>query len=217
MNLQLYMHPLSSFCHKALIALYENDTPFEPRMVRLDDEASREAFRKVWPILRFPVLRDEARGRIVPESSIIIEYLALHYPGRTALLPADPQAALEVRERDRFFDLYLHVPTQKVITDRMRPADGHDEIGVAQARAQLRTAYALLEREMDGRTWATGDAFTMADCAAAPPLFYSAWAEPLDDFPHVAAYRQRLMERPSFARALREAEPYLHFVPKAPA
>ncbi|MBA2077489.1 MAG: glutathione S-transferase [Rhodanobacter sp. 68-29] len=217
MNLQLYMHPLSSFCHKALIALYENDTPFEPRMVRLDDEASREAFRKVWPILRFPVLRDEARGRIVPESSIIIEYLALHYPGRTALLPADPQAALEVRERDRFFDLYLHVPTQKVITDRMRPADGHDEIGVAQARAQLRTAYALLEREMGGRTWATGDDFTMADCAAAPPLFYSAWAEPLDDFPHVAAYRQRLMERPSFARALREAEPYLHLVPKAPA
>jgi len=136
---------------------------------------------------------------------------------RTALLPADPQAALEVRERDRFFDLYLHVPTQKVITDRMRPADGHDEIGVAQARAQLRTAYALLEREMGGRTWATGDDFTMADCAAAPPLFYSAWAEPLDDFPHVAAYRQRLMERPSFARALREAEPYLHLVPKAPA
>ena len=215
MNLQLYMHPLSSFCHKVLIALYENDTPFEPRTVRLDDEASREDFRKVWPILRFPVLRDEARGRTVPESSIIIEYLALHYPGRTALLPADPQAALDVRERDRFFDLYLHVPTQKVIIDRMRPEGGHDEIGVAQARAQLRTAYALLEREMAGRSWAMGDTFTMADCAAAPPLFYSDWAEPLDGFPHLAAYRQRLMERPSFARALREAEPYLQFVPKA--
>lgn len=214
MSLLLYMHPLSSFCHKALIALYENDTPFEPRMVQLDDEASREDFRKVWPILRFPVLRDEARGRTVPESSIIIEYLALHYPGRTALLPADPQGALEVRERDRFLDLYLHVPTQKIITDRLRPEHGHDEIGVAQARGQVRTAYALLEREMGGRTWAMGDAFTMADCAAAPPLFYSAWAEPLDDFPHLAAYRQRLMERPSFARALREAEPYLRFVPR---
>lgn len=215
MNLQLYMHPLSSFCHKVLIALYENGTPFEPRMVRLDDEASREDFRKVWPILRFPVLRDEARGRTVPESTVIIEYLALHYPGSTALIPADPQAALDVRERDRFFDLYLHVPTQKVITDRLRPADGHDAIGVEQARAQLRTAYALLDGEMRERTWAMGDAFTLADCAAAPPLFYSAWAEPVDGFPHVAAYRQRLMERTSFARALREAEPYLQFVPKA--
>jgi len=215
MSLLLYMHPLSSFCHKVLIALYENDTPFEPREVRLDDAASREEFRKVWPILRFPVLRDEARGRTVPESSIIIEYLAQHYPGRTALLPVDPQAALEVRERDRFFDLYLHVPTQKVITDRLRPEGGHDVIGVEQARAQLRTAYALLEQEMRGRTWATGDTFTMADCAAAPPLFYSDWAEPLDGFPRVAAYRRRLMERPSFARALREAEPYLQFVPKA--
>ena len=94
MNLQLYMHPLSSFCHKVLIALYENGTPFEPRLVKLDEEASREAFRKVWPILRFPVLRDELRGRTVPESSIIIEYLELHYPGRTALLPLGPQAAL---------------------------------------------------------------------------------------------------------------------------
>jgi len=215
MSLLLYMHPLSSFCHKVLIALYENDTPFEPRLVRLDDEASREDFRKVWPILRFPVLRDEARDRTVPESSIIIEYLAQHYPGRTALLPADPQAALEVRERDRFFDLYLHVPTQKVITDRLRPADGHDTIGVAQARTQLRTAYALLEQAMGGRTWATGDTFSMADCAAAPPLFYADWAEPLDDFPQLAAYRQRLMARPSFARALREAEPYLQYVPKA--
>jgi glutathione S-transferase len=215
MNLQLYMHPLSSFCHKVLIALYENDTPFEPHEVRLDDDASREDFRKVWPILRFPVLRDEARGRTVPESTIIIEYLALHYPGGTALIPDDPQDALEVRERDRFFDLYLHVPTQKVITDRLRPAGGHDVIGVEQARAQLRTAYALLEQEMDGRTWATGDVFTMADCAAASPLFSSDWAEPLDDFPHLAAYRQRLMARPSFARALREAEPYLQFVPKA--
>lgn len=215
MSLLLYMHPLSSFCHKALIALYENDTPFEPREVRLDDESSRGEFRKVWPILRFPVLRDEARGRTVPESTIIIEYLALHYPGSTALIPADPQAALEVRERDRFFDLYLHVPTQKIITDRLRPAGGHDVVGVEQARAQLRTAYALVEQDMRERTWAMGDTFTMADCAAAPPLFYSDWAEPLDDFPHLAAYRQRLMERPSFARALREAEPYLQFVPKA--
>ena len=215
MNLQLYMHPLSSFCHKVLIALYENDTPFEPREVRLDDEASRGDFRKVWPILRFPVLRDEARGRTVPESTIIIEYLALHYPGRTALVPADPQAALDVRERDRFFDLYLHVPTQKIITDRLRSEGGHDRIGVEQARAQLRIAYALVEQDMRERTWATGDTFTMADCAAAPPLFYSAWAEPLDNFPHLAAYRQRLMERPSFAHALREAEPYLQYVPKA--
>lgn len=215
MSLLLYLHPLSSFCHKVLIALYENDTPFEPRVVRLDEEASREDFRRVWPMLRFPVLRDETRGRTVPESSIIIEHLAQHYPGRTALLPTDPQAALEVRERDRFFDLSVHVPMQKIITDRLRPAGGHDAIGVAQAREQLRAAYALAEQAMHGRTWAAGEAFSMANCAAAPPLFYADWAEPLDDFPNLAAYRQRLMERPSYARALREAEPYLQYVPKA--
>lgn len=214
MNLTLYFHPLASYCHKVLIALYENDTPFTPQIVYLEQEASREAFRKVWPILRFPVLRDEAHDRVIPESSIIIEYLARYHPGPVKLLPDDPTAALEVRLRDRFFDEYVHKPMQKIITDRLRPEGRHDTQGVEQARSQLRTAYDWLETDLHDQEWAIGDDFTMADCAAAPPLFFANQVEPLDDHPQIAAYLLRLMQRPSYARVLKEAEPYFHLVPK---
>jgi glutathione S-transferase len=173
MSLELYFHPLSSFCHKALIALYENDTPFEPHVVDLADETSRAAFRKIWPIGKFPVLRDEAKDRTIPESSMIIEYLAQHYPGRTRLVPTDADAALQTRMRDRFYDLYVNVPMQKIVTDRLRPAGRNDPHGVEEAKALLQTACGLLEEEMATRTWATGEAFSMADCAAAPALFYA--------------------------------------------
>jgi glutathione S-transferase len=123
MSLKLYFHPLSSFCQKALIALYENETPFEPHIVDLADETSSAEFKKIWPIGKFPVLRDEARDRTVPESSIIIEYLAQHYPGATQLVPADAELARQARMRDRFYDLYVNVPMQKVVTDRLRPAE----------------------------------------------------------------------------------------------
>src|SRR5215469_3599071 len=119
MSLTLYFHPLASFCQKALIALYENDIPFKPHIVNLFDEASAAAFKKIWPIGRFPVLRDEARDCTIPESSIIIEYLALHYPGRAQLIPPDAELARRVRLRDRFFDLYVNVPVGKVVTDRL--------------------------------------------------------------------------------------------------
>ncbi|MGH8599407.1 MAG: glutathione S-transferase family protein [Burkholderiales bacterium] len=214
MNLALYFHPLASFCHKVLIALYENGTPFTQQIVYLEQEASREAFRKVWPILRFPVLRDEARGTTIPESSIIIEYLAQHYPGPVKLLPDDPDAARGVRLRDRFFDEYVQTPMQKIIGDRLRPEDKRDPLGVGQARAQLRTAYDWLEQDLRGHEWAVGNDFTMADCAAAPALFYANQVEPLDGHPQAAAYLLRLMQRPSYARTLKEAEPYFHMVPK---
>lgn len=214
MSLTLYFHPLASFCHKVLIALYENDTPFAPQIVHLDQKTSREAFRNVWPILRFPVLRDDGRGKTIPESSIIIEYLAQHYPGPVKLLPDDPERALDVRLRDRSFDEYVHKPTQKVITDRLRREGRRDEHGAEQARSQLRTAYDLLETELQGHEWAVGNAFTMADCAAAPALFFANQVEPLDGYPQVAAYLLRLMQRPSCERVLKEAEPYFHMVPK---
>ncbi|MGH8151451.1 MAG: glutathione S-transferase family protein [Rhodanobacteraceae bacterium] len=214
MSLTLYFHPLASYCHKVLIALYENDTAFEPRIVYLKQEASRETFRKVWPMLRFPVLHDDARGKTIPEFSIIIEYLAQHYPGAVKLLPDDPESVLEVRLRDRFFDEYVHTPMQKIITDRLRPEGRHDEHGVEQARAQLRTAYGWLEQDLRGHEWAVGDGFTMADCAAAPPLFFANQVEPLDGHPQIAAYLLRLMQRPSYARVLKDAEPYFHMVPK---
>ena len=215
MTLKLYFHPLSSFCQKALTALYENGTPFEPIIVDLFDEASAAAFKKIWPIGKFPVLRDEARERTVPESSIIIEYLAQHYPGKTPLVPADAELARQMRLRDRFFDLYMNVPMQKVVTDRLRPAGKNDPYGVEEAKTLLQTALGMLDQDMKAKTWVMGDAFTMADCAAAPPLFYANMLMPFGaTHKNAAGYLDRLMERPSFARAVNEAQPYLKLMPQ---
>jgi glutathione S-transferase len=214
MSLKLYFHPLSSFCQKTLIALYENDTAFEPHIVDLMAEDSRAAFKRIWPIGKFPVLRDDAKDRTIPESSMIIEYLAQHYPGRTQLVPADPDLALETRMRDRFYDLYVNVPMQKIVTDRLRPAGRNDPHGVEEAKALLQTACGLLEEEMARRTWAIGDAFSMADCAAAPSLFYADAITPFaGTYDNLSAYLGRLMARPSFARALEEAQPYFALFP----
>ncbi|MGH8217585.1 MAG: glutathione S-transferase family protein [Steroidobacteraceae bacterium] len=214
MTLELYLHPLSSYCHKALIAFYENDIPFEPK--RVDDPAVYSELKSLWPMARFPVLRDTSRGVTVPESSIIIEYLARNYPGPVKLLPDDSDQALRVRLADRFFDNYLHAPTQKFAFDRIRPADKRDPYGVDQARAQYREALDRFEFEIAGRTWAGGDEFTLADCAAAPALFYgNRFFGPFrQSHPRAMAYLDRLLARPSYARALREAEPYLHLLPK---
>jgi glutathione S-transferase len=215
MSLTLYFHPLSSFCQKVLVALYENETPFEPHMVDLATETSSAELKRLWPVGRIPVLRDEARERTIPESSIIIEYLAQHYPGRTQLLPSDPDLARQTRLRDRFYDLCVNVPMQKVVTDRLRPAGQHDLYGVEQAKTQLRTAFGMIDHEMGTKTWAMGDDFSMADCAAGPALFYADMVLPFgDEHRRAAVYLARLKERPSFARALREAAPYLANVPK---
>ena len=217
MSLTLYMHPLSSFCHKALIALYEGSIPFEIRVVDLRDPVDRAEFARLWPLARFPVLHDAARGHTVPESTSIIEYLAHHYPQQVALIPADPQLALQARATDRFFDLHIHVPMQKVVDDMLRPADGHDPIGVERAQAQIRTALGIAEQQMAGRRWALGDDFSIADCAAAPPLFFINIMTPLaKEFPNLGAYLERLKARPSYARALAEAQPYLPMFPGHP-
>jgi len=214
MSLTLHFHPLASFCWKALIALYENDTPFAPNIVDLGDEQSRTAFFRLWPLGKFPVLEDSARGALVPESSIIVEYLELHYPGRTALVPADPEQALQARLADRLYDFHLHEPMQKVVLDRLRPEDRRDPLGVEQARAQIRAAYDMVERDMAGRQWALGEAFSMADCAAFPALFYADRVEPLGQtHADLAAYLARLRRRPSAERVVQEARPYFHFFP----
>lgn len=214
MSLTLYLHPLSSFCHKVLIALYENEIPFSPHSVDLGDPAARDELRKVWPFVKFPVLRDEKRGRTVPESTTIIEYLAQHYPGASKLIPGDPELAAQARAADRFYDLHLHLPMQKVVGDKLRPANGHDPLGVKQAWEQMRTALRIADSEMATRRWAIGEHFTMADCAAGPPLFFTNRMLPLaDEFPHVRAYLERLVKRPAYARALAEAQPYLAMFP----
>jgi glutathione S-transferase len=215
MSLTLHFHPLASYCWKPLIALYENGTPFVPNLVDLGNEAERAALLKLWPIGKFPVLRDEARDRTVPESSVIIEYLDRHYPGTTQFIPGDTDLALQTRLRDRFYDLYLHLPMQKVIADRMRPEGKKDPHGVEEARAQLRTSYGIIEAQMTDNIWAMGDAFGLADCAAFAPLFYGNMVEPFGDGnKNVTAYFERLKTRPSIARVLAEAEPYFNMVPK---
>jgi len=149
MSLTLLFHPLSSFCHKVLIALYENDTPFTPQIVNLQDEGERAALCKLWPMGKFPVLVDAARDWNVSESSIIIEYLDLHFPGKTKFIPADADLARQMRFRDRVFDLYVHLPMQKIVGDRLRPADSKDPYGVAEARTTMTTS-ARHDRPGDG-------------------------------------------------------------------
>jgi glutathione S-transferase len=210
----LYYHPLASFCWKPLIALYENNTSFEPVIVDLMDEASAAAFRQVWPMARFPVLRDTERGRTVAESTTVIEYLHAFYPGPVSLIPSDPETAWQVRMWDRVYDHYVQEPMQKIVADRLRPEGGRDALGVEQAREQLRQAYAMLERQMDRRTWSVGDGFSLADCAAAPALFYADTVEPFGPaHGRLAAYLGRLVRRPSFARVLKNAEPYFGMFP----
>lgn len=216
MSLTLYLHPLSSFCHKALIALYENGTPFTPHIVDLSNAEQSAAFKAVWPLGKFPVLRDTAAGRTIPESTSIIEYLALHFPGTGKLIPDNAEAAFDVRTQDRFFDLNVHLMMQKIIGDRIRPEGSKDPYGVAHARDNLRTALAIVDKDMARRTWAAGERFSMADCAAAPTLFYTDMVVlPLaQEFPNAAAYLERLKQRPSYARALKEAEPFMSWVPR---
>ena len=212
MALICYYHPLSSYCHKVLIALYENDTPFERVQVDLGSEPSRGDFLKVWPIGKFPVIKDGPR--VVAESSVIIEYLDQHYPGRTRFVPADPDRALETRMRDRFIDLHVHTHMQKIVGDRIRPAGSKDPLGVEEARSRMKTALDMIEKEI-GAAWMMGNDFSLADCSAAPALFYANKVAPLDrSHPKTLKYLERLMARPSYARTLKEAEPYFQFFPK---
>jgi glutathione S-transferase len=216
--LTLHFHPLSSYCWKVLVALYENDTPFERLVVDLGDETSRAAFYKLWPGGRFPVLQDRARGEVVPESSIIIEYLAAHHPGPVDLVGSG-DLARQIRLADRIYDTYIHEPMQKVVGDKLRPQDKADPLGVEQARRRLRSSYAMIEQDLaeqmrHGRAWSVGDGFTMADCSAFPALFYANKLEPFgEEHGQVARYLDRLLQRPSVARTVEEARPYFWMFP----
>jgi glutathione S-transferase len=213
-SLKLYYHPLSSFCHKVLIALYESKIPFEPILVDLGDEKSSATLRSLWPVAKFPVLRDEARARTIAEATVIIEYLDAYYPGATKLVPADPELAWQARMWDRFYDLYVHVSMQKIVGDHLRPAGAKDPFGVEQAKAMLACAYGMIDREMAGKTWSIGNAYSLVECAASPALFYANTATPFDPAQrNLKVYFDRLMARPSYARALKEAEPYFAMFP----
>lgn len=211
MALKLYAHPFSSYCQKAFIAFYEKNVPFDLQLLSSENPKAGEKLKALWPLERFPVL--DADGRTLLESTIIIEWLDQRFPWTTRLIPADPDQALEVRMYDRIFDNYVMTPMQGIVFDRVRPEDAHDPHGVAQARAMLDKACAWLDARMATREWAAANSFTLADCAAAPALFYANWVHPFDGHKHLAAYYERLRARPSVARTIDGARPYRHFFP----
>ena len=212
MSLTLHYHPLSSFCHKVLIGLYERDIAFDKHLVDLGDPTARAAFIALWPMGKFPLLHDHTAQRIIPESTIILEYLDQRSPA-PPLLPADPAHALECRLRDRFYDLHIHLPMQKIVGDVIRPEAQRDPLGVDQAKTQIRTAYTIVDAQLRDTPWAAGDTFSLADCAAAPALFYANKVVPFAAHPHITAYFARLAARPSYARVLEEAQPYMAMFP----
>jgi glutathione S-transferase len=215
MTLRLHYHPLASYCWKVLIALYEADIAFEPHFLDLGDEQVRAEFLKLTPLGKMPVLVDEAAGKGYPESSVIIEYLAMKYPAAAKLLPQDRDLALRVRLSDRFYDIYVHERMQKIVLDRLRPEGFRDPYGVEVARGELESALQLVDRDMASGGWATGLTFTMADCSAAPALYYANQVAPFGEaHPGAARYLDRLMARPSFQRVLLEAEPYAENFPR---
>lgn len=214
MPLILHLHPLSSYCHKVLLALYENGTPFESRMVNLGDPDERAAYLKLSPFGKIPVLQDESRNTTIFETSIILDYLQQYYPGPVTLIPHDPDAAREVRLWDRIFDLYIHQPMQRIVADVLRPEDKRDALTVEEARATMRTAFDLVERRLGDVPHPGGATFSIADCAAAPPLFYAQAIEPFAaTHPRLARYFESLLQRPSYARVLAEAKPFLKYFP----
>lgn len=210
MSLTLYSHPFSSYCQKVLIALWENDIAFTYR--HLEDPGASEERAALWPLGRFPVLVDD--GATVVESSIIIEHLDLRYPGPVQMLPDDRAAALEVRFMDRFFDNYVMTAMQAPVFEALRTDGSRRDEAMASARTALDAAYGWLEDRLAGRTWAAGERFTLADCAAAPSLFYADWVHQIGPgFPRLRDYRTRLLARPSVARTVDEGRPYRAYFP----
>ena len=211
MAIELFAHPFSSYCQKAIIALHEHGVDWTLRMIEPGSEWNTE-WEAIWPIRRFPVLREG--GRVVPEASAIIEHLHARHRTTTPLIPDDPDDAVEVRMLDRFFDHYVSDPQARIVVNALRREDQRDPLAGQEAQELLDRAYAWLDARMAGRTWAVGEAFSMADCAAAPSLFYADWTHPIGDrFANVSAYRARMLRRPSIARAVDAARPYRQLFP----
>ncbi len=212
MSLVLYGHPFSSYTQKVLIALYENATAFEFRLIAPEEADNVGQWLQRWPLGKFPLLLDGERS--VVETSIIIEYLQLQHPGPVALMPAAPMQALDVRFHDRFFDLHVMSPVQHAVAGALSGDAGKRDEARRFAEQKLELAYAWCEAQLPGKHWACGDAFSLADCAAAPALFYADWTHRISDaYPLLQAYRERLLQRPSFARAVDEARGYRQLFP----
>lgn len=209
MKPKLYLHPLSSYCQKAVTAFYEKAIAFEPRILDGSDPVASE-FSALWPVGRFPVI--DHGGKLVFEATSIVDYLDARFPDTPRLIPADPLAAADVRMWDRFFDNYISYPQQRIVFAAIGREPGGADM-LARWHAAFDTAYAVLDAHMQGRTWAAGE-FSLADCAAAPALLYADWTYAIPKhFDALHAYRARLLARPSYARALDEARPFRHMFP----
>jgi glutathione S-transferase len=210
-TLQLFAHPFSSYCQKVLIALWADGTEFEYRLLEQDHPENMEELRQRWPFGQFPLLVDN--GETVVETTPIIEHLQARHPGPNCWIP-DGELGRRVRFLDRFFDLYVMNSMNVAVFNAIRPEDNRDQFGVDRAMRQLRIAYDWLEGNLGEGPWAVGDHFTLADCAAAPSLFYADWVEEFGpQHPRLAAYRARLLAHPIVARAVAEGRPYRHYFP----
>ena len=210
MNLTLYAHPFSSYCWKVQIPLDADGTPYTYRNVDPSEPGAMDELKRLWPLAKFPVLVDDRE--VIAETTCIIEHLQAHHPGANVWIP-EGALGRRVRFLDRFFDLCVMTPMQKIVGDVLRPEDAKDPFGVDAARNELRTAYDWIEGQL-GDPWAVGDDLSLADCAAAPSLFYADWVEPIGEArPQLAAYRAHLLAQPAVARCVDEARPYRSFFP----
>jgi len=212
MTLALYAHPFSSYSQKALIALYENATPFELKLLGPERPENFDALRRLWSLAKFPVLDDN--GTVIVEATTIIEHLAINHPGPVRLIPTDANLAIDVRMMDRIFDNYVMTPMNCIVQDARLLPEKRNARAVSEGHAMLDAIYQWLDKRMAGRQWVSGNTFSLADCAAAPSLLYADWAHPIpDELGHLRSYRRRLLARPSFARAVDEARPYRGYFP----
>ncbi len=206
--MKLYYYPLSTYCQKVLITLYEKSVDFTPELVFLMDDVERDAYRKIYPLGKIPLLVLDD-GSWVPESSIIVEYLDTHFSDGPKLIPDDPDLSRQVRFKDRMYDLYLNDSISTLVFESWKPESERNQELIERSHFRIGVMYDFMEKNLEKQTWTDGEAFTMGDCAAAPPLFYAREMAPFDERPNIAAYWQRLQERPSIRRVLEEAAPYL--------
>ncbi len=206
--MKLYYFPLSTYSQKAIMAFHEKQVAFEPQLIRLFDESERKAYREIYPLGKVPllILPD---GHKIPESSIIIEYLDTHFETGTRLIPDHKDLARRVRFTDRINDLYLNDSVVTLLFQSWKPEDQRDQELIDRNRERIDTVYRFMENHFEKATWACGDSFSMADCAAAPALFYARQLAPFDGRPNIQAYWRRLEARPSYQKVAEEAAPHL--------
>jgi glutathione S-transferase len=204
--MKLYYNPVSTFSQKVIMGFHEKGQTFDGQVVDLFSPEGAAAYRKVYPLGKVPVLV-LSDGWMIPESAIILEYLDTHVEGGTRLLPKDPDQARQARFHERVSDLYLHEPLATVLFDGMKPEAEREPKRVAKAKERLDVMYAMMDKHYAKNTWALGEAFSVADCSAAPPLGYLRGMYSFDRYPNLVAYAGRLAERPSYRKAFEEAAP----------